>query len=118
MLVREPEWLINYKKKQKERRDNQEKSNPVVIQRGIVKSPSYNRPIVPKLSAGAYTVALTTGSAPSDQGQVAWVTITSSASPWKTLTPAQPVEDVCEQENTLVAGNVASVQSSPTVRYV
>ena len=113
----EPDWLINYKKKEKERRDSQEKSKPVVVHRSM-ESPSYGRPIVPKLSGGAYTVTLPTGSSPSDRGQVAWVTITSSATPWKALTPVQPVEDVCERENTLVAGNLASVQSSLTTRYV
>ena len=109
--------MIKYKKKQKERRDSQQKSQLVVVQQSI-ESPSYSRPIVPKLSGGAYTVALPSGSSPSDRGQVAWVTITSSASPWKALTPAQVVEDVCERENTLTAGNLASVRSSPTVRYV
>ena len=116
----EPDWLINYKKKQKERRDSQEKSKPVVVSvvKRSIESPSYSRPIVPKLSGGAYTVTLPTGSSSSDRGQVTWVTITSSANPWKALTPVQPAEDVCERENTLVAGNVTSVRSSPTVRYV
>ena len=109
--VMEPDWLKNYKKKQ-------EKSEPVVFKQSIVDSPSYSRPIAPKLSGATYTVALPTGSSPSDRAQVAWVTITSSASPWKALTPAQPIDDACERENTLVTDNVASVQSSPTVRYV
>lgn len=112
----EPDWLINYKKKQKERRDSQEKSEALVVQQSI-ESAAYGRPIVPKLSGGAYTVALPSGSSPSDRGQVAWVTITSSTNPWKAVTPAQPVEDVCERENTFPAGNIASARSSPAVRY-
>ena len=62
-------------------------------------------------------MALPAGSSPSDRGQVTWVTIARSVSPWKALTPAQAVDDEREK-NTLVAGNVPSVRSSPTVRYV
>lgn len=113
----EPDWLINYKKKQKERRDSQERNQAFVFQQSI-ESSSYSRPIVPKLSGGAYTVALPSGSSPSDRGQVAWVTITSSQSTWKALTPTQVVEDACERDNTLLAGNMPSVRSAPTVRYV
>ena len=112
----EPDWLINYKKKQKERRDRQEKSEAVIVQQSI-ESAAYGRPIVPKLSGGAYTVALPSGSSASDRGQVVWLTITSSTSPWKAVTPAQPVEDVCERENALPAGNVTSARLSPAVRY-
>lgn len=113
----EPDWLINYKKKQKERRDSQERNQAFVFQQSI-ESSSYSRPIVPKLSGGAYTVALPSGSSPSDRGQVAWVTITSSQSTWKALTPTQVVEDACERDNTLLAGNMPSVRSAPTIRYV
>lgn len=113
----EPDWLVNYKKKQKERRDSQERNQPFVFQQSI-ESSSYSRPIVPKLSGGAYTVALPSGPSPSDRGQVAWVTITSSESTWKALTPTQVVKDACERDNTLIAGNMPSVRSAPTVRYV
>ena len=113
----EPDWLVNYKKKQKERRDSQERNQPFVFQQSI-ESSSYSRPIVPKLSGGAYTVSLPSGPSPSDRGQVAWVTITSSESTWKALTPTQVVKDACERDNTLIAGNMPSVRSAPTVRYV
>lgn len=111
----EPDWLVNYKKKQKERRESQEKSEALAIQQSI-ESASYGRPIVPKLTRGTYTVALPSNTTAGEQGQVAWVAITSS--PWSAavVTPKQPVEDVCKGEHAPPASNVTSARSSPAVR--
>lgn len=108
----EPDWLLSYKKKQKERRESQEKSDTVAIQQSI-EGAAYGRPIVPKFTGGGtYTVTLPSGSSAGEQGKVAWVAITSSTSPaWKTMTPTRPVE------HALPTGNVPSARSSPAVRY-
>lgn len=110
----EPDWLINYKKKQKERRESQEKSEALAIQQSI-ESAAYGRPIVPKLTTGTYTVALPSNTTAGERGKVAWLAITSSANPWSAavITPKQPVEDVCKGEHALPASNVTSARSSP-----
>lgn len=112
----EPDWLINYKKKQKERRESQEKSEALAVQQSI-EGAAYGRPIVPKFTGGTYAVALPSVSSAGERGKVAWVAITSSTSPWKALTPPRPVEDVRKGEHALPTGNVTSARSSPAVRY-
>ena len=116
----EPDWLKTYKKRQKERRESQEKREAIAVQQSI-DSAAYGRPIAPKLSGGACTVALPSGSGSAvEQGTVTWVAIASGTSPWKAVTAPQTVGVVGEVENacTLTAGNVTSARSSPVSRYV
>ena len=114
----EPDWLISYKKRQKERRESQEKSEAQAVQQSI-ESAAYGRPIAPKFNGGACAVAIPSGTSAGEQGTVTWVAIASSTSPWKAVsTAAQPVEIVRDGENTLTANNVSSARSSPVRRYV
>ena len=111
----EPDWLINFKKKQKERRESQEKKEAQAFQQSL-ESAAYGRPIAPKFSGGTCTVTLPTGSPAGEQRKVAWVAVPTSVSPWKAVTPLKPAEDVCKGENALPETNVTSARTSPVAR--
>lgn len=102
--------MKNYKKREKERRDSQEKAKAKVVKQKI-EGTAYGRPIAPKFSTGACAVALPTGSGSAgNAGTVTWVAITTSTSPWKAVAPPQPVEVVREVDN---SDTVTNVRSSP-----
>ena len=102
--------MKNYKKREKERRENQEKAKAKVVKQKI-EGTAYGRPITPKFSAGACAVALPTGSGSAgNAGTVTWVAITTSTSPWKAVAPPQPVEVVREVDK---PDTVTNVPSSP-----
>ena len=96
--------MKNYKKREKERRESQEKAKAKVVKQKI-EGTAYGRPIAPKFSAGACAVALPTGSG--SAGNAGTVT---STSPWKAVAPPQPVDVVREVNN---SDTVTNVRSSP-----
>lgn len=110
----EPDWLKNYKKRQKERRESQEKSEALAVQQAI-ESAAYGRPIAPK---GACAVALPRGTSAGEQATLTWVAIATSTSPWKAVTAPQPVEVVREEENAVTKGILTGAKSSPDKRCV
>ena len=102
--------MKNYKKREKERRESQEKAEAKVVKQKI-EGTAYCRAIAPKFSAGACAVALPTGSGSAgNAGTVTWVAITTSTSPWKAVASPQPVDLVREVEN---SDTVTNVRSSP-----
>lgn len=117
----EPDWLKNYKKRQKERRESQEKSEALAVQQAI-ESAAYGRPIAPK---GACAVALPRGTSAGEQATLTWVAIATGTSPWKAVTAPQqavtapqPVEVVREEENAVTKGILTGAKSSPDKRCV
>lgn len=107
----EPEWLINYKKKQKERRENQERMEALAIQQSL-EGAAYGRPIAPKLTGGTCALALPTVSSAGEQRKVTWVAIPKSISPWNVV---KPLEDVSKGGIVLPKTNVTSARTSPDV---
>ena len=102
--------MKNYKKREKERRESQEKAKAKVVKQKI-EGTAYGCPIAPKFSTGACAVALPTGSGSAgNAGTVTWVAITTSTSPWKAFVPPQPVDVVREVDN---SDTVTNVRSSP-----
>ena len=102
--------MKNYKKRQKERRESQEKAKDKVLKQKI-EGTAYGLPFAPKFSSGECTVALPTvsGSA-GNAGIVTWVAITTTTSLWKAVAPPQPVEVVREGNS---FDTVTKARSSP-----
>ncbi|XP_068694172.1 uncharacterized protein [Montipora foliosa] len=100
----EPLWLKNYKNRQRERRESQEKSEALVVKQAI-EGVAYGRPIAPKFNGTACAVALPSNG---EQATVTWVAIATRTSPWKAVTTPQPVEVVRE-----AAENIQITRSYP-----
>ena len=106
----EPLWLKNYRKRQKERRERQEKNETLSVEGSVYG----RRPIAPKLSGTAARCAVAVPSGSVNGEQVTWVAITTATSPWKAVTTPQPVELVHE-----VTENIHVTSSYPeTIPHV
>ena len=105
-----PGWMKNYKKRQKERRESQEKAKDKVVKQKI-EGTACGLPFAPKFSTGECAVAQPTvsGSA-GNAGIITWVAITTATSPWKAVATPQPVEVVREVDN---FDTITNVRSSP-----